>query len=235
MADMIVERLTQTLSRFVSTAVDFVPRLLALLIIFLLGWGIAFATRWVIRRVVSLMKFESFSEKSGVTHTLTRVGLPPAGEIVARVVFWVIWVSFMVLGLSVLGIPTLEEGISRFFEFVPHIFVALVILYVGFWAAHFFSRTTLLAAVNANFPMPRLLADFVQLIIAILAVTMAFEQLGLARTAVLIAFAITFGSIMLGLAIAFGLGGREAARRLLEKQLIEKPSAKEKEEEVSPL
>lgn len=235
MGQMILDRLTQTLSRFVSAAVDYIPRLLALVIIFFLGWCIAFVARWIIRRFVALMKFESFSQRGGVTQTLSRLGLPPAGEIVARVVFWVIWVCFMVLGLSVLGIPTLEEGITHFFEFVPHIFVALIILYVGFWAAHFFSRTTLLAAVNANFPLPRLLAGFVQLIIAILAVTMAFEQLGLARTAVLIAFSITFGSIMMGLAIAFGLGGREAARRLLEKQLMEKPSGKEKEEEVSPL
>jgi Mechanosensitive ion channel, conserved TM helix len=235
MADMIVERLTQTLGRFVAVAIDFVPRLLALVIIIFLGWCIAFAARWVIRRIVALLKFESFSEKSGVTQTLTRVGLPPPGEFVARVVFWVLLFSFMVLGLSVLGIATLEQEISRFFQFVPHVFVALLILYVGFWAAHFFSRTALLAAVNANFPLPRLVASFVQLTIAILAVTMAFEQLGLARTAVLIAFSITFGSIMIGLAIAFGLGGQNAARRLLEKQLMEKASGKEKDEEVSPL
>jgi hypothetical protein len=235
MAQMILERLTQTLGRFVAVAVDFIPRLLALLIIFFLGWIIAFVVRSIIRRVVALFKFESFSEKGGVTQTLTRVGLPPPGEFAARVAFWVIWVSFMVLGLSVLGIATLEEEISHFFQFVPHIFVALVILYVGFWAAHFFARAALLAAVNANFPLPRLLAGFVQLSIAVLAVTMAFEQLGLAKTAVLIAFSITFGSVMMGLAIAFGMGGRFAARRLLEKQLIEETSEKEKEEEASPL
>jgi hypothetical protein len=214
--------------------IDFLPRLLAMLIVVILGWFIAFATRFIIRRVLGLLKFDAFSEKSGVTQTLTRVGLPPPGELVARVAFWVIWVSFMVLGLSALGIATLQEEISRFFQFVPHIFVALLILYVGFWAANFFSRTALLAAVNANFPMPRLLADFVQLGIAVLAVTMAFEQLGLARTAVLIAFSITFGAVMLGLAIAFGMGGQFVARRVLEKQLIEREKGKD-EKEASPL
>jgi hypothetical protein len=63
---------------------------------------------------------------------------------------------------------------------------------------------------------------------------MAFEQLGLARTAVLIAFSITFGAVMLGLAIAFGMGGRFVARRVLEKQLIERETGKD-EKEVSPL
>jgi hypothetical protein len=234
MAEMIFERLTHTLEDFLAMVIDFLPRLLAMLIVVILGWFIAFATRFIIRRVLGLLKFDAFSEKSGVTQTLTRVGLPPPGELVARVAFWVIWVSFMVLGLSALGIATLQEEISRFFQFVPHIFVALLILYVGFWAANFFSRTALLAAVNANFPMPRLLADFVQLGIAVLAVTMAFEQLGLARTAVLIAFSITFGAVMLGLAIAFGMGGQFVARRVLEKQLIEREKGKD-EKEASPL
>ena len=129
----------------------------------------------------------------------------------------------------------MQAQISHFFEFVPHLFVALLILYVGFWAAHFFSRAALLAAVNANFPLPRLLAGFVQFGIAVLAVTMAFDQLGLAKTAVLIAFSITFGAVMMGLAIAFGLGGRFAARQVLEKRLMGKTSGKEKEEDVSPL
>jgi hypothetical protein len=55
------------------------------------------------------------------------------------------------------------------------------------------------------------------LVIAIGAV-MALEQLGLATTVALTAFAITFGALMLGLAIAFGLGGRDAAKQLLEQQ-----------------
>lgn len=233
MGEMILERLASTIENFIGIAVDFLPRLVAMLIVVLLGWLIAYALQFVVRRVLGLLKFNAFSEKSGVTQTMSRVGLPDPAQMVSRVVFWVVWVSFMVLGLSVLEIPTLHEEISRFFQFVPHIFVALLILYVGFWAAHFFSRATLLTAVNSNFPVPRLVAGFVQLAIAILTVTMAFEQLGLARTAVLIAFSITFGAVMLGLAIAFGLGGRVIARRVLEKQLLDKEE--DKEEEASPL
>jgi len=233
MAEMIVERLTHTLEGLLATAVEFLPRLLAMLVVVVLGWLVAFAVRFVIRRFLNLLKFDRFSEKSGVTQTMARMGLPPPGEFIARVAFWVLWLSFMALGLSMLEIASLQAEIARFFQFVPHIFAALLILYVGFWAAHFFSRAALLAAVNSNFPLPRLLASFVQLGIAMLALTMAFEQLDLAKTAVLIAFSITFGAVMMGLAIAFGLGGRFAARRVLEKQLME--NQREKEKEASPL
>jgi hypothetical protein len=233
MGEVIIQRLVSNLESFTDMIIDFLPRLLAMLIVVILGWIIAFVARFIIRRFLILVKFDAFSEKSGVSQTLTRVGLPAPGELVARVVYWVIWATFMVLGLNVLDIATLHEEISHFFQFVPHIFVVLLILYVGFWAAHFFSRAALLSAVNSNFPLPRLLAGFVKLGIAFLAVTMAFEQLGLAKTAVLIAFSITFGAVMLGLAIAFGMGGRDIARRVLEKQLLD--HEEEKEKEASPL
>jgi Mechanosensitive ion channel, conserved TM helix len=233
MADQMIERMSHTLEQFLGMVVDFLPHLLAMVIIILIGWFIAWVLKVSVRRLLTLLKFDTFSEKSGVTVTLTRLGLPLPSELTGRVVFWLVWVSFMFLGVSALGIPSLQEEITRFFDFLPHIFGALVILYFGLLAAHFFSRAALLAAVNANLPTPRLLGSFVRLTIGILAVTMALEQLGLARAAVLIAFAITFGAIMLSFAIAFGVGGQAVARRMLEKHFLEKEE--EKEEEISPL
>ncbi len=99
--------------------------------------------------------------------------------------------------------------------------------------ANFFGRATLLAAVNANHPSPRLLSNIVQFLILIMAVTMALDQMGVGYHVILIAFSISFGAIMFGLAIAFGFGGREVARRILERRF---PEGKEEEEdEISPL
>ena len=84
-------------------------------------------------------------------------------------------------------------------------------------AASFFSRAVLLASVNANQPSPRLLSYSVRVVIIVLAVSMAFEELGVADKTILAAFSIMFGSLMLGLAIAFGLGGKDLARHFLER------------------
>jgi hypothetical protein len=62
---------------------------------------------------------------------------------------------------------------------------------------------------------------------------MALEQISLGRETILVAFAIAFGALMLGLAIAFGLGGRHLARRVLEKRFLR--ADKEREDELSPL
>ncbi len=65
---------------------------------------------------------------------------------------------------------------------------------------------------------------------------MAFEEVGVAEQTMLVAFGIAFGATMLGLAIAFGTGGKDLARQFLEKRLVRGTSKDEgKEDELSPL
>ena len=116
---------------------------------------------------------------------------------------------------------------------MPAIFVAILILFIGLVTANFLSRAALLAAVNAGYPSPKLMSWSIRFVIWALAVSMALEQVGVARQTVIAAFSIVFGAFMFGLAIAFGLGGRELAREFLERNLGEKKT--EKYEEPQPL
>ena len=142
--------------------------------------------------------------------------------------------GFILMGVSVLGIVGLQEYISRFFLFLPRLFVALIILFFGLLAANFVSRATLLAAVNANFRSSRLLSISIRVIVSIFVLSLAFEVLGVAEQTMLIAFGTAFGAVMLGLAIAFGIGGKDLARAFLEKRLTARKK-EEKEDELSPL
>ena len=80
-------------------------------------------------------------------------------------------------------------------------------------------KTVSFSHVRARLPGARLLSGALRLLVIAIGVVMALEQLGMATAVVLTAFAIAFGALMLGLAIAFGLGGRDAARQLLEQHL----------------
>jgi hypothetical protein len=82
----------------------------------------------------------------------------------------------------------------------------MFILFFGLLAASFFSRAALLAAVNANVPPPRVLSLALRSIFIVFVLSIAFEELGLAEQTMLVAFGIVFGALMLGLAIAFGMG-----------------------------
>jgi hypothetical protein len=74
----------------------------------------------------------------------------------------------------------------------------------------------------------------VRSIIIVFVLSIVFEELGLAEQTMLVAFGIAFGALMLGLAIAFGMGGRDLAQRFLERRFV-RAKKEENEDELSPL
>jgi hypothetical protein len=234
MWQIIVAELTQALQELARDFARYLPRLIVMLIIALAGWLIAYLLKLLVRSILRLSRFSKLSENSGATQLLNQAALPSSTELLSRFVFWVAWVTFILLGVSVLGIVGLQDYIARFFLFLPRLFVALLILFFGSLAASFFSRAALLAAVNANLRSSRLLSISIRIIISIFTLSMVFEVLGVAEQTMLIAFAAAFGAVMLGLAIAFGLGGQDLAREFLEKRLIT-GKKEEKEDDLSPL
>lgn len=234
MREMIISELTQALHDLGRGFARFLPRLIVMLIIAFVGWVIAYFVKRVLRSILKLVKFDKLAENAGASQLLTKASLPPATEMLSRFVFWVTWLGFILLGVSVLGILGLQEQIARFFLFLPRLFTAAFILFVGLLAASFFSRAALLAAVNANVPSPRVLSLSIHSIIVAFVLSIAFEELGLAEQTMLVAFGIAFGALMLGLAIAFGTGGRDLAQRFLEKKFVRRKK-EENEDELSPL
>jgi len=234
MREMIISELSQALHEMVRDFAHFLPRVIVMLILALVGWVIAYAVKVVLRSLLRLVKFDKLSENAGASQLLSKAALPSATEMLSRFVFWVAWLGFILLGVSVLGILGLQEQVARFFLFLPRLFVALLILFFGLLAASFFSRAALLAAVNANMPSPRVLSLSVRSIIIVFVFSVVFEELGLAEQTMLVAFGLAFGALMLGLAIAFGIGGRDLAQRFLEKKIF-REKKQENEDELSPL
>lgn len=234
MRELILRELTQAGQEILRGFAHLLPRLIEMLIIAFLGWVIASLLKWIVRSVLRLAKFDKLSENSGASQLLHQAALPSSTELLSRFTFWVAWLGFILLGVSVLGIGGLQQHIARFFLFLPRVFVALFTIFFGLLAANFFSRATLLAGVNANLPSPRLVSISIRTVLIIFVVSMVFEELGLAEQTVLLAFGIAFGAVMLGFAIAFGMGGRDLARQFLEKRLIREEKS-EAEDEPSPL
>jgi hypothetical protein len=224
MAQMFANAVREAGTNFVESLAAFLPNAITTLSIILVGWLIAMLLRTVVRFALRSLRFNAFAERQGVAALLKVADLPEADALVAGIVFWLVWLGFFFSGIDVLGFTSLQGLVAGFAAFVPRLLVALVILIVGFVAANFAWRATLLAAVNAHVPSPRLLSGAVRWLILILAGAMALEQIAVARTIVLTAFAIAFGALMLGIAIAFGIGGGGIARRILEHQFPERES-----------
>jgi hypothetical protein len=236
MRDMIVSELMQAVHDLARGFAHYLPRLIVMVIVALAGWLIAYVVKMILRSVLRLLRFDKLSENAGASQLLTKASLPSATEVVSRFVFWLTWLGFILLGVSVLGIMGLQDQITRFFLFLPHLFVAGLILFLGLLAASFFSRAALLAAVNANMLSARVLSLAVRSMIIVFVFSVVFEELGLAEQTMLVAFGIVFGALMLGMAIAFGMGGRDLARRFLEERFVRDKGKKARDEdELSPL
>src|SRR3984957_1370995 len=232
MREMIISELSQALQELARGFAHYLPRLIVMLILAFLGWAFAYVVKIVLRSILRLIRFDKLSENAGASQLLNKAALPSASEVLSRFVFWLVWLGFILLGVGVLGILGLQEQVAKFFFFLPRLFVAMFIMFFGLLAASFFSRAALLAAVNANVPSPRVLSLAVRSVIIVLSIV--FEELGLAEQTMLVAFGIAFGALMLGLAIAFGIGGRNLAQGFLEKKFV-RPKKEENEDELSPL
>jgi len=235
MADMIVSELGQAWNDFARAFAHLLPRLLAILIIALVGWLIAYLLKIALGSILRLVKFDRLSERAGAAQLLNTAALPSPSQLLCQLVFWLAWLGFVLAGISFLGVAGLQQQIAEFFLFLPRFFVALIVVFLGMLGAGFFARAALLAAVNSDMPSPHLLSDAVRVVIVVLAVAMAFEELGLAQRTILIAFTLVFGALMLGLAIAFGMGGRDLARQFLERRLSSQGTRQKKTDEPSPL
>ena len=234
MREMIISELSQALHELARGFAHYLPRLIVMLILAFLGWVFAYAVKTVLRSILRLIRFDKLSENAGASQLLNKAALPSASEVLSRFVFWLVWLGFILLGVGVLGILGLQEQVAKFFFFLPRLFVAMFIMFFGLLAASFFSRAALLAAVNASVPSPRVLSLAVRSVIIVFVLSIVFEELGLAEQTMLVAFGIAFGALMLGLAIAFGIGGRNLAQGFLEKKFV-RPKKEENEDELSPL
>lgn len=239
MWQIMIQELARAMHEMLIGFARFLPRFLEMLIIVVIGWIIAFVLKSLLRSLLRITRFDKLSEHAGATQLLRGAALPSSSELLSRFVFWIAWLGFILVGINTLGIVGLEPHISSFFGFLPRLFAALFILFFGLLAASFFSRAVLLRGVNANVPSPRIISWAVRAMIVLFVISMAFEELSIGSRTVIVAFTLTFGSLMLGLALAFGLGGKDLARKYLERRFAREQAPgeenREREDELSPL
>lgn len=218
--------------RFLEKVLNFLPDLLSSILIFISGILLGLILRTIFLRFFRAIRLDKFSERSGIAEMLKKGGIKePISLISSRIIGWLTIISFSILSLRSLNIPVIERILENFILYLPNVFVAALILLFGYLLSNFLGRAALIAAVNAGIKLSGLIGKLVKLTVFLLALTMALEQLGIGRGTIVIAFAIIFGGIVLALAIAFGLGGRDIVKEYLEKKI----KGEEKKDEISHL
>src|SRR5271170_6995098 len=128
MRQTILQGLEQAYSNLVHMIADFLPRFFVMLIVIVLGLLVALVLKYSLRAILGLTKLDRVSEQAGASRILRFAHLPSMTVLLSRSIFWVTWSGFILIGLSVLGVAGLQGQISRLFQFLPEVFVGILIL-----------------------------------------------------------------------------------------------------------
>ena len=212
--------ITDPLEQFLDKVLSFLPNLLSFIVILLIGSVVAWVLKKICARLLRAINFDKICERTGTSGVLAKGGIADSSSVLlSRLIAWIIMLVFVIIAFRALDVPVIAQFLDRLLLYIPQVLVAAFIVVVGYLMGIFFGRAALIASVNAGIRTAGLVGRFVKFTVFILACTMALEQLGIGKDTVLVAFAIVFGGVVLAFALAFGLGGSDAAKSFLEKRM----------------
>jgi small-conductance mechanosensitive channel len=156
--------------------------------------------------------FDGWMERGGIKQFFDRAetNQTPA-SILGALVFWFVFIIAITMAADALGIPQVSEVLAQLIAYIPSIIAAILILILAALLSNF------LAGIVRGATGSDVLAGIARYAIIVYAVFAALTQLGIAVQLTANTFLILLGAVALAAAIAFGIGGREVARDILEK------------------
>ena len=204
----------------------FLPNLLGCLLLLLVGFIVAKVVSSIVGKVLQKLGLDRQLRESDASKYVDKVlpGASPSRGI-ARVVFWLIFVFFLFGAIGALQIPAVTTFMNQVLAYLPNVIAAIVIFVVAALIAGAVAAGV--AKLMGDTPTGKIVATIVPALVMVIAMFMILNQLKIAEEIVSIAFAATMGALALGLALAFGLGGKDVARRMLEDAYNKSRDAKE--------
>lgn len=198
--------------------VAFMPRLLGALLIVVVGWVLAKAARFAIDKALRAVNFHVLTDRAGLDPLLREGGSRvDSTALIAGLVYWVVLLATVMVAVNGLGFGYLAELISRIVWFVPSLFVALLVLVFGSYFARFIGDSVTGYLRGIRVQDAELLGRVARYAVLLFVVLIALDQVNVDGTVLFYTFLVILGGVVLTLALAFGLGGREWAARRLEK------------------
>lgn len=188
-----------------------------------LGWGLGlllagFVVAKLIERGTDLalqrVGFDRVMRDGGVSEALERTGtrLAPS-TVIAKLVFWIIMLLIILGVANALGLTAIGPLFTELLQYLPNIFVAVIILLIGLIVGEFVKGVVLASAGAVQGGAT--LARGAKAAVVVLTIFMALEQLNIAADIVLVTFIAAVGAVALAVGLSFGLGGREVAGEIV--------------------
>jgi hypothetical protein len=206
-----------SLTRAMSDIVSFIPKLIGALLILLVGWLVARAVEALVAKGLRMIRFNQVADRAEIDQFLTNAGVRmDPSSVVGKLVYWFLLLSFLIAAFSALGLQQMEVVLANIIGFIPNVIVAVVVLLIGALAANFVANLVRGSVAAARVGDANLLATAARVGILVFAALMALDQLQIAPTIINTLWTALIGMFAVAGALAFGLGGRDVAHRMLE-------------------
>jgi hypothetical protein len=213
MVPNVTNTLMDSLNRGLLTTAAFLPNLLSGTVILLIGILIASAVKRIILEIFKALKMEAYLKRYGIPEARNEFSWTNVLSEIAR---WFVVILFLIPTAEIWGLPQVATILNTFLLYIPNVFVAAIIGLVGLVFARLASDVTLASTRELAAEVSKTIASVVRIAITVFVLLAVLNQLGVAQDLIHILFTGVVAMIALAGGIAFGLGGKDFAKSLLE-------------------
>ena len=210
------EAIFTALTNALNLLLAFIPKFIGFLVILIVGLIVAGLVSRAVTFLLRKIGFDNMANRIGLTRIEQRMGvkLDPAG-VLGKVVWWFLFLIFLVPATDALGIPTISNILNQLVTYIPNVFVAILVLFLGTLAATVVSDLVRGFTGGSTIVNSNILANIARWAIIGFAALIALEQLNIAPALINELFGAIVAAAAIAFGLAFGLGGQDAARRWL--------------------
>lgn len=215
-----------SIERGFDTFFAFLPNVLGFLVLLVVGYIIAKVVGSIVSKALGKAHLDEHMHKTDAHGFVERI-MPGASieKGVGKVVFWLVFAFFLFAAIGALKIPAVTTFMNQVLAYLPNVIVAMLIFVVAALVSGAVAAGV--TKVMGDTPTGKVVAAVVPAVVMVIAIFMILDQLQIAEQIVTITFAAIMGALALGLALAFGLGGRDVAGRMLEDAYTKGKQAKD--------
>jgi hypothetical protein len=209
----------QSLQNLWWNFVQFTPKFIIAVVFFVIGWVVGSVVAKAFEQVFSALKIDSLLKSVGVENFLRKAGMSlDSGYFVGQVVKWFVIIVFLLPSLDLVGLNSIRDFLAGdVLGFLPRVIVAALILIIATIVAEGLSKTVTASVKTMNLSSANMLGAVAKYAVWVFAFIIALGQLGVADYYMSVLFTGIIAMLSLGGALAFGLGGRDAAARFISK------------------
>lgn len=204
------------LSDLWDRVIAWLPTILVVIILLILGWFFARLISTLTKRLLRRLRVDGIFERVGLAEGFTQAGITrPASELIGLVIFWLVFLSFILLALEQFGLMAVVLPLQGLIGYLPRLLATAFVLIVGAFLAQFLGRVSQATAAGMGIEFHQPLGQLVQVLLLVVTVILAVDQLGFNLTLLTETFTNLLTVVVAGLVLAFALGAQGVAGNVL--------------------